>query len=94
MKETTFPDSLKALSQGLAALTPKLTDEQQAVQALVDAMKIPWMGGEPSEPLQKALQVSLTGTETQPVGLWDLIARIEQQFGTAIDLMSPPKGRE
>ena len=55
-------------------------------------MKIPWMAGEPSEPLQKALQVSLKG-ETEPqVGLWKIIAQIEQRFGKAIDLTTPPKG--
>jgi AAA ATPase domain len=92
MQGTTDPGTLRALGQGLAALTPKLTAEQ-AIQALIDAMKIPWMAGAPSEPLREALQARL-GNHGEPpsVGLWDVIAQIEQRFGAAIDLTTPPKG--
>jgi hypothetical protein len=54
-------------------------------------MKIPWMTGKPSESLQEALQISLTGKAEPQVGLWEIIAQIEQRFGRTIGLMTPLK---
>ena len=90
IRGTTNPNALRALGQGLAALAPKLS-AKQAVQDLIDAMKIPWMAGSPSEPLLRALQVTLTGGADPQVDLWETIAEIEQRFGKAIDLTTPPK---
>ena len=50
------------------------------MQALIDALKIPWMAGPPSEPLQKALQVGLMGKAEPQANLWEIIAQIEQRF--------------
>jgi hypothetical protein len=83
---------VQALGHALAALAAELPVEQ-SVQMLVDAMKIPWMAGAPSEPLLAALQVSLNGEAEPQLGLWETVAQIEQKFCKTIDLTSPPSGR-
>lgn len=90
MQENTELDVLESLGQGLAALTVRL-EGVQAAQPLVDAMKIPWMVGAPSDILLKALQNQLDGEggETTP-NLWKIVSLTKQRFGNQIDLTSPP----
>lgn len=91
MQGTTDRETLRAFGEGLAALATKLTAER-SVQILVDAMKIPWMAGPPSEPLLEALRTRLAMDSEPPAGLWDVVAEIQQRFGDTIDLTSPPLG--
>ena len=88
---TTDPYALEALGQGLAALAPKLTAEQ-AVQVSGRRDEDPLDGRRAERALLKALQEKLAGYPEPPGGLWDIVAQIEQRFGKAIDLTTPPKG--
>lgn len=90
MQENTELDVLESLGEGLAALTVRL-EGAQAAQPLIDALKIPWMAGAPSDILLNALQNQLVGEggETTP-NLWKIVGLTKQRFGDEIDVTSPP----
>ncbi len=94
MWETSDSVTLARLAAGLTALSSHL-DGAQAVQPLLDAVKMPWTAGVPSEVLVQAIwdrlqRVDGDAEEQSSVNLWEVSAQAKRQFGSEIDLTRPP----
>ena len=83
--------TLEILSQGLAALSARLSAEE-GVQSLVDAMRVPWMVGTPTDVLTQAIRERFADDKSlqNAHGLWGMVQWIEKNF-RHINLARPPE---